>query len=88
MLTADNLKTLLHPSVVQRADVIELFGRKSWMICMALAAGDENLRILRRYDLSSSAYETTIQNFLARQKVDCHLRAGTTCYAREIGKIV
>ena len=51
---------------------------------MALAAGDENLRILRRHDLSSSAYETTIQNFLVRQKVDCRFSREKLQFYNEI----
>jgi hypothetical protein len=71
LVTVKNLKTLLHPSVVQRADVIELFGHKNALICMALAGGVENLSALRRYNLSSDVYENAIQDFLHKQKSNC-----------------
>ena len=67
----NNLKALLHPSTVERADVKNVFRQKSGIICMALSGGAENLRMIRRYNLSDTTYDSAIQDMLAGQSSNC-----------------
>ena len=67
----ENLKALLHPSTVERADVKDVFRQKSGIICMALSGGAENLRVIRRYNLSDTTYDSALQDMLAGQSSNC-----------------